>query len=72
MILLTITCRSDNFRFYIATLANNVANLVANANHVYVFKWYKEGRTPCACLVFTYLDYISADGNRKCAITYQK
>lgn len=33
----------DNFRLYIATLADNVANLLANANRV--FKIYKAGTT---------------------------
>lgn len=28
----------DNFRLYIATLANNAANLVAKTNHAYAFK----------------------------------
>lgn len=33
----------DNFRLYIATLANNAANLVAKTNHA--FKLYKADRT---------------------------
>lgn len=41
----------DNFRLYIATLANNAANLVAKTNHAYAFKWHKADRTPYFCIL---------------------
>lgn len=41
----------DNFGFYVDTLANNTANLVAKTNHVYAFKWYKADRTPHFCIL---------------------
>lgn len=41
----------DNFRLYIATLANKVANLVANAIHVYLYKLYKVDRKAHFCIV---------------------
>lgn len=41
----------DNFRLYNATLANKVANLVANAIHVYLSKLYKADRKAHSCIV---------------------
>lgn len=41
----------DNFRLCIATLANRVANLVANATHVYLYKLYKADRKAHPCIV---------------------
>lgn len=41
----------DNFRLYIATLANEVANLVANAIHVNLSKLYKADRKAHHCIV---------------------